>query len=405
MVLKRNTRQQILNEAFLLCKDSKNSQFSLSELANRVGISKAAIFRHFKNKENLIEEMNCLFSGKFSRILNKKDYFFSKETLTSCTFEEFSEIIDDIITFFFNNPGFFEFFINSIAIDINSENSILKILQKNGVVFSEPFIKNRSVGRFFKIYFCIEGIEYFISRREFIALTNDEQIEDEESFKKNVINFLWNGLGNNESQISEERKKELDEICKIEIQQNENETRFFKAFSEVFTVSGYDGITVGNISKKLNIAKSSLYSFFKNKNEFIKKMISYEFNFFLDILFSKASSARDINELAYILLRVENNYFEVRQFVFMIHAWFQKQNFEIDKTCSFRTEKILNKIDELEKKVSTNGINMSFKTLIGWISSEIGSLKLFFDELEKDNTLNHVDCVNEIFALVECGIK
>ena len=134
-------------------------------------------------------------------------------------------------------------------------------------------------------------------------------------------------------------------------------------------------------------------------------MISYEFNFFLDILFSKASSARDINELAYILLRVENNYFEVRRFVFMIHAWFQKQNFEIDKTCSFRTEKILNKINELEKKVSTNGINMSFKTLIGWISSEIGSLKLFFDELEKDNTLNHVDCVNEIFALVECGIK
>ena len=157
MVLKRNTRQQILNEAFLLCKDSKNSQFSLSELANRVGISKAAIFRHFKNKENLIEEMNCLFSGKFSRILNKKDYFFSKETITSCTFEEFSEIIDDIITFFFNNPGFFEFFINSIAIDINSENSILKILQKNGVVFSEPFIKNRSVGRFFKIYFCCFG--------------------------------------------------------------------------------------------------------------------------------------------------------------------------------------------------------------------------------------------------------
>ena len=49
MVPKRDTRQKILTKAFFMYEDLGNRKISLSEIAAKVGISKTAIFRHFKN--------------------------------------------------------------------------------------------------------------------------------------------------------------------------------------------------------------------------------------------------------------------------------------------------------------------------------------------------------------------
>ena len=404
MVLKRNTRQQILNEAFLLCKDSKNSQFSLSELANRVGISKAAIFRHFKNKENLIEEMDNTFSEGLTKVLTEQKYFFAREPLQRCSFEEFSEIIHKVIDFFLQNPGYLEFFGNSVVLNIDKENSGLLDFQRRGVIFSESFIKNKSIDRFFKFQFCLEGIEYFISRREVLSHIGEEPLEDVETFKDNVTAFLWNGLGNETIQIDKNRLAELDEICKVEIQSDVKENRFFKAFAEVFSEYGMEGITVERISKKMNIAKSSLYSFFKDKDEFIKKMFLREIQFFMNIIFEKAQEACNIDELAYIILKTEKNYLDVRPIVFMIHVWTIKNNLEFRKACNFNDFKFPESFKSLEKKFSNIKVNMSFKTFLGWVSSGIGSLQMLFDMTKIDRSVISTNYVNELFSLIECGV-
>ena len=54
MVPKRDTRHKILTKAFFMYEDLGNRKISLSEIAAKVGISKTAIFRHFKNKDALI---------------------------------------------------------------------------------------------------------------------------------------------------------------------------------------------------------------------------------------------------------------------------------------------------------------------------------------------------------------
>ena len=75
---KRDTKQKILREAFILCGESKSSNFSLSEVADRVGISKTAIFRHFKNKDALIVEMRHVFLDRFAELFKGEDFFFLK---------------------------------------------------------------------------------------------------------------------------------------------------------------------------------------------------------------------------------------------------------------------------------------------------------------------------------------
>lgn len=84
MLFKRNTRQQILLEAFAVCEERKSVMFSLSEVASRVGISKAAIFRHFKNKESLVDGMEKMFWDDFAFYFNENaSYFTCPESVSS----------------------------------------------------------------------------------------------------------------------------------------------------------------------------------------------------------------------------------------------------------------------------------------------------------------------------------
>ena len=51
-----NTKEKILECAFGLYEKPRMSEISLSEIAAKAGISKTAIFRHYKNKEELMEK-------------------------------------------------------------------------------------------------------------------------------------------------------------------------------------------------------------------------------------------------------------------------------------------------------------------------------------------------------------
>lgn len=50
------TKQKIMNSAFRLFAE-KGNEFSLTEVANEVGIKKASIYAHFASKEVLLYEV------------------------------------------------------------------------------------------------------------------------------------------------------------------------------------------------------------------------------------------------------------------------------------------------------------------------------------------------------------
>ncbi|MBO6219536.1 MAG: TetR/AcrR family transcriptional regulator, partial [Treponema sp.] len=51
------TKELILDAAFSFLERPFFSSFSMNELAAKVGISKPAIYRHFKNKDDLLDAM------------------------------------------------------------------------------------------------------------------------------------------------------------------------------------------------------------------------------------------------------------------------------------------------------------------------------------------------------------
>ena len=56
---KGTRRQQIIDAAFALTGET--SAWSLAEVADRIGVSKTALYRHFRNKEEIEEVMEAAF--------------------------------------------------------------------------------------------------------------------------------------------------------------------------------------------------------------------------------------------------------------------------------------------------------------------------------------------------------
>ena len=57
------TKELILDAAFSFLEQPRYTSFSMNELAEKVGITKPAIYRHFKNKEVLLDNRLLLFLG------------------------------------------------------------------------------------------------------------------------------------------------------------------------------------------------------------------------------------------------------------------------------------------------------------------------------------------------------
>lgn len=400
MVPKRDTRQQILTEAFLLYEDLSNSKFSLSELAGKVGISKTAIFRHFKNKDALIQAMTDTLYTSFASVINQKNYFFARSGSDDFSFEEFSDLIKTVLSFYIENRGYLGFTLNSGLAAKNSNKPLFNSLKENGINFSEEYIKSTDLKRFFRTYFCTESMIFFLARRTCLLREGSENIPSDEDFKNSIVDILWNGISLDRNQIPESRLAELDKISKVEIPQAGEDERFFMAFTEVFNEYGLEGITVERISEKLNLAKSSLYSYFNNKEEYITKMLSSELIVIMNMLSSRMEEADSVEEIAYILLQSEKNYLEQRPFVLTLHSWASQQGFNIERMSEGNRHNAEEKLSEIQNKGLQIKNDLSVKTFLGWVSSIIGTLKIYFSIPAKE-----VDYVNELFGLICSGVS
>lgn len=399
MAMKRNTREQILNEAFKLSSRPRSSMFSLSEVADAVGISKTAIFRHFKNKEELLSEMKNGFLTDIAGLLSDKEYFFSAVKLEPCGYEQFHELCSKVLNFFFEKPSYLGFFLNLKNFENGIGSCLMQGLEEHGVVFSEEFKTRVITLRFVKLYFCLATMIFYFSRRLYIE--KDSATESKEDFIERIIKLTWNGIGRDEIPFKEERLKELDEICDVSEIAKIEDTRFFKAFAKVFAENGINGVTVERLSEELNLAKSSLYSYFDNKSEFINKMLFQEITSIRKVLTDRLKNVKSFDEMIYVIIKTESNYLRERPFVVMMHCWAseshntssdvdgKKNQIDFSLPVSFK--------DPIHESISEN-------VFIGWVSALIGEMATFVDMKDRKLLSQEKDYAYDIFKLVECGV-
>ena len=402
-----NTKEKILECAFGLYEKPRMSGISLGEIAAKAGISKTAIFRHYKNKEELMEKMREKFFEAFALMISQLD-----DSRKPYNLKGVEKAVRCVFDFCQNYPNYLSYFLQESLSDELLTEGVNMVLLDNGInVINEDVFKDKKnyVAQNMVPSFFQHTLLHFLILA-FCSMKDVVKINDIERYKTKVSELIYSGLGKKKNPISEERKKELDEHCKLQLESDEKSNRFFNAFVQLMQDNRSSKITVEKIAAALGMAKSSIYSFFANKNDYLMNMLFQETERVCAILKEKSAAAKNPDEAIYIMMRTQANYFALRPQVIMLHGYFIFQEAALAPEDAKAFEK---KAADLFKSISLAGIapaafdfpvNNNSVLFVKWVSGlTVGFMLMGTKYNFPPEWLDFY--VSTVFEMIECGIK
>ncbi len=402
-----NTKEKILECAFGLYEKPRMSGISLGEIAAKAGISKTAIFRHYKNKEELMEKMREKFFEAFALMISQLD-----DSRKPYNLKGVEKAVRCVFDFCQNYPNYLSYFLQESLSDELLTEGVNMVLLDNGInVINEDVFKDKKnyVAQNMVPSFFQHTLLHFLILA-FCSMKDVVKINDIERYKTKVSELIYSGLGKKKNPISEERKKELDEHCKLQLESDEKSNRFFNAFVQLMQDNRSSKITVEKIAAALGMAKSSIYSFFANKNDYLMNMLFQETERVCAILKEKSAAAKNPDEAIYIMMRTQANYFAMRPQVIMLHGYFIFQEAALAPEDAKAFEK---KAADLFKSISLAGIapaafdfpvNNNSVLFVKWVSGlTVGFMLMGTKYNFPPEWLDFY--VSTVFEMIECGIK
>ena len=402
-----NTKEKILECAFGLYEKPRMSGISLGEIAAKAGISKTAIFRHYKNKEEMMEKMREKFFEAFALMISQLD-----DSRKPYNLKGVEKAVRCVFDFCQNYPNYLSYFLQESLSDELLTEGVNMVLLDNGInVINEDVFKDKKnyVAQNMVPSFFQHTLLHFLILA-FCSMKDVVKINDIERYKTKVSELIYSGLGKKRNPISGERKSELDEHCKLQLESDEKSNRFFNAFVQLMQDNRSSKITVEKIAAALGMAKSSIYSFFANKNDYLMNMLFQETERVCAILKEKSAAAKNPDEAIYIMMRTQANYFAMRPQVIMLHGYFIFQEAALAPEDAKAFEK---KAAELFKSIAFAGIaptafdfpvNNNEVLFVKWVSGlTVGFMLMGTKYNFPPEWLDFY--VSTVFEMIECGIK
>lgn len=120
-----NLKTTLIEVGIVIVNEEGTIGFSLRKVAARCGVSHAAPYSHFKDKEELLEAMKSYVTEKFTNVLNNTIQQSSNQT------ELIIQLGKAYVLFFVDNPNYFSFLFSqrSLQIDLTSNFDITESYQ------------------------------------------------------------------------------------------------------------------------------------------------------------------------------------------------------------------------------------------------------------------------------------
>jgi AcrR family transcriptional regulator len=305
------TKERIIHETLKLVAQKNFEDISLSEIAKSVGITKPGIFRHFKNKEELLLETENYFYDSVSQLL--------QEIHKNTKEELFEGILLNLFSFLLNHEELFLYFIKKLVADSTFIEKLKANLEQRDLKV-EALCKGHPT----HIFTGVTIFFFILQRIEKIKTLGELATPSVEEYVKNIWAFLNSGWKEIQA-LDEEKIKELDEIAKIKEDEFPEKNKFFSALAEVIVENGIPGVTIEKMATKLGMAKSSLYSTFKNKDDLVTKLVKSQLLSMSSAINKRAALMKTASEVLYVQMKTQLEYFLHQEEIIPICGWLRLQ--------------------------------------------------------------------------------
>ena len=269
-------RQDIINTAFQVWNKTCYFSTSLNDIAESLNITKQPIYRYFKGKKDLLYAMESQIVKDYGKNSDK----IINEIETLSTSEAVESYIMNQISFFRKHKEYLTFLISKIRLKDNDQKEFQDIILKQS-----DFLEK-------KLSLPLSAVNYILNLIVFYLLIGDT--ESTEKMTQKICNIFLNGFGTDllTSSVSND---EILKNTRIPDSTENDENRVLQAISDAVLEEGPQ-VSLGKIAKKAGMTKSSLYFYFKNKEEMIIQTMNSQTELFVEYYHEKLSSYNEIGE-------------------------------------------------------------------------------------------------------------
>ena len=262
-------RNLILTTAFRVWGKDMYTKTSLSTLAKELGITKTALYRHFDNKRALLHEMLSYFIDQYE--LENGEMI---ESLGTMDFRKAVGVyVQHILKFYSRHPGYYYFYIYFLIQGLYvSQPQLNALIEREARSFADSVRREAKLDQE-KMTLLLKALyTHVIFWCEFsVGNSRDEIGGSLQARGKRIVDSLFRGFFPKVSmeQFSVEK---IEAILTMDSNEFIEDDPRIEAIVNVIAREGLGNTSVSKIAAELNISKSSLYSFFKNKDEMLTKV-------------------------------------------------------------------------------------------------------------------------------------
>ncbi|MCL2804685.1 MAG: TetR/AcrR family transcriptional regulator [Treponema sp.] len=270
------TKIEIVDAAFRVWGRNLYRKTSLSQLAGELGVSKPALYRHYRNKQALIDAMTERFLEDFSGSTRAD---FEKAQKTEDADEGISAIIKSISGFFARNVYALVFSLINLYDRNLDGKAIAQRLKSYGVDIAvlQQIIEKKYESEPKMVRLVFATLTFLMSNfhRTKKSMLNPPAEEDIQTILNTIYNTIAFGLR------FSSKKTALDfEVMEKQVYEmplNAKPEPFFKAVAEAVAEAGPWDVSMEMVAKRLGLSKSSLYGHFKNRKDMLRRLFVTEF--------------------------------------------------------------------------------------------------------------------------------
>ncbi len=297
---KISRREQILEATLSLVQT--NDRWSLAELAEKIGVSKTAIYRHFKNRAEIEDALNDLLRQDLRE-----------------TFEQAGntpeELRTSFVRYFRSHAGLLFILMHNIfSTDQYDTNLFIWLRTKSPkvAVFSQ-YLQSRDKKE--QAAITIDLLKNITS-----ILIASFVIDGIEPIQNELMRILGRGLSDMKIP-AEKRLDELEALSLIDSVELPEPPKLFTAIAAAIKEFGISGTTIERIAEKMGTAKSSLYFYFRNKNEMMNELVRKETDTIISLCENRSGKGRNLAEQLFIIMSVQANYLLIKPEILEVFNW------------------------------------------------------------------------------------
>ncbi len=323
-------REQILEAAFGL--SARRGDWSLADVAGEIGLSKTALYRHFRDRAEIEEEM-------------RRDLFRSLLRVIEASDASPALIRKAVVSFFREHQGHLYVTLMGLVTDPTFSRTVIEFLvsgsERIARYFARASVTEPATRERVAADLLINSVSILLA--SFLDEHIDTKLQD------GLLDLLEQGFEGMRLP-TEERLDELTVaagLADADIERDEG--KILSAIARVIRLYGLTKTTIGRIAEETGTAKSSLYFHYKTKEDMLEDLLRRETGTLVRLFKEKAAVGETFTEQLYVIMVVQANYLVMKPDFIPVFNW-------------IRYETIVNRYDSDHGRFDVDDLLSAFRT-------------------------------------------